>query len=429
MLSTNRGAVKTTVSVRSLKYRSHETIGYVAVRTQSIPTITRWFFLLFSFTLPFEAADLGFMSGSLSIPKISGFLFIISYLCYYNPLFWRQRTLPAIPTVLWWFLGYLVIYILNGLFISEEDFMSGFFSRLFTLVQLMVMFWIASRLLQEDKIAKGFLLAYSLGSVALALGSILDLPGFSETLDVRRGRSTALGDDPNNLAVLMAMAAVILIGLRLYKIHTRTISKTLLTVMTLPLFTVIVNSGSRSGVAAFMIGCSAYLMPIWYSKRRLAALVFATLGVVVLLYMVTTNPYFLERWQETYYEGNLAGREHITRVAIEMIAERPIFGWKPIELWHELNFRLGKWGERDAHNLFLHLLLEVGVVGAVPFFVGLWLCGLAAYKARNGTLGVLPLALLLTTLAANMALTHLTRKPFWLALALSAAAASTARRS
>lgn len=414
------------VSGRPLRTAFPTRVRYVAVPTESVPTAVRWSFLLFALTLPFEAADLGFMSGSLSLGKISGLIFIASYFLYHNPLS-QKRTFPPVPYAIWWFLGYVAIYALNGLFIPEQ-FVSEFFTRLITLVQLMVLLWIASSLLKEEKMARGFLLTYSMASVVLALAIILRLPGFAEIIAAREERVTALGNDPNNLAVLMALAAVMLIGLYLNMAFRHLRSKIVLLVLTLPLLVLIVSTGSRTGVVAFMIGCSVYLLPLWRSKRRLAAVALAILGIIAMVYTASSNPDFLERWHQAYYEGNLAGRQNIFSAAFEMFLERPIFGWKPIELWHELGFRRGIWRELDAHNLFLHLLLEVGVVGAIPFLVGLWLCGWAAWRARTGNLGLLPLALLLTTLAANMALTDLTRKPMWFVLALTLAAASAVAR-
>jgi O-antigen ligase len=115
--------------------------------------------------------------------------------------------------------------------------------------------------------------------------------------------------------------------------------------------------------------------------------------------------------------------------ALTMIAERPIVGWGPVEFQHELARRLGiRWGQKDAHNLYTHLLLEVGIVGAVPFLIGLFLCVRAAWQGRSGNLGLMPLACLMTILAANMFLTHLARKPLWLVLALALAAEPLASR-
>jgi O-antigen ligase len=80
----------------------------------------------------------------------------------------------------------------------------------------------------------------------------------------------------------------------------------------------------------------------------------------------------------------------------------------------------------DAHNLFLSMLMEVGVVGTIPFLVGLWLCFRAAWIARRGDLGLMPLALLVAVLTVNMGIPALLWKPFWLIMGLTLAAASTA---
>jgi len=65
----------------------------------------------------------------------------------------------------------------------------------------------------------------------------------------------------------------------------------------------------------------------------------------------------------------------------------------------------------------------------VPFVIGLALCVACAWKARAGTFGNLPFALLMTTLSANLTQTYLTRKPQWLILALAVAAVAEARQT
>ena len=412
-----------TVGGRALQSTLPTRVRYVAVPAEGIPIAIRWSFLLFVFTLPFEATPL---FGSLSLARISGLLFAGLYFLYHNPLT-QKRSLPAVPPVMWWFLGYVAIYVLNVFFVPEE-FASDFFTRLLTLVQLLVVFWLTSALLEKEEMARSMLLSYSIASAILALGILFRLPGLSETIEETGGRVTALGENPNTLATLMALAAVILMGLRLNKAFRHFVSKTLLVVLTLPLLVVMVSTGSRAGVGAFIIGCSVFLSPNLRSKRTLTAIILGIIGIVAIVYLAASNPDFAERWYQTYYEGNLAGRDYITYSAIEMFLERPIFGWQPIEFWHELGFRVGIWGEKDTHNLFLHLLLEVGVVGTIPFLVGLWLCALAAWRARAGNLGLLPFALLLTILAANMTHTGLTWKPLWLILALTVASATGAER-
>jgi O-antigen ligase len=146
------------------------------------------------------------------------------------------------------------------------------------------------------------------------------------------------------------------------------------------------------------------------------------LAIVAVGYFISQNSTILTRLEQTYESGDLSGRLGIYTESIGMISERPIFGWRPVEFWYELGRRVhGYWGIRDAHNLYLHLLLEVGLAGAIPFVIGLWLSVRAAWRGRNGTFGLLPLALVLTLLASNMSGTDVARKQLWLVLAMAAA--------
>ncbi len=113
-----------------------------------------------------------------------------------------------------------------------------------------------------------------------------------------------------------------------------------------------------------------------------------------------------------------------------MISEKPLLGWRPVVLWYELGTRTrSPFIVRDAHNLFLHLLLEVGLLGAMPFLIGLGLCVRAAWTARVRSLGLFPLVWLITMIAANMSDTMLSTKSLWLVLILSLAlGASTVKQ-
>ena len=72
--------------------------------------------------------------------------------------------------------------------------------------------------------------------------------------------------------------------------------------------------------------------------------------------------------------------------------------------------------------------MEVGIVGAVPFLIGLWLCGKGAWTARNRNLGLLPLALLVTSLAAGMGSNTIYSKALWLVVAVTVATRGERKR-
>jgi O-antigen ligase len=358
---------------------------------------------------------------------MTGLLFFGSYVFNYNPFF-NKRSFAPIPRAMWWFLGYVAVYAINFLFIPE-DIASEVVIRLITLVQLIVLFWIASSLLEQEKMARSVLLGYVVATSILAVGILVGLPGFStpSQVAVDDGRQTGLGWTPNSLGTMMALVALMLIGLLLNSPMSQ-VRRLLLLSLMLPLLGMMVGAGSRAGVGGFVIGCAVYALPFLRQKRRLLAMILAIVGVAALGYMVAKNPDFLERW-ESASEGDLATRETIYPAAMEMILERPVFGWQPTEFSYELGRRLAvPSGRRDTHNLYLWVLLEVGLIGAIPFLVGLWVCALAAWRARTGYWGLLPMSLLLAVLAANMTHTYLVDKTHWLIFALAVATAGSVTR-
>jgi O-antigen ligase len=368
------------------------------------------------------------MGGSLSIAKLAGFLFFGFYFLHHGSPF-GQRSLPRIPAAMWWFLVFLAVYTLNWALLGSAEFQGEFVPSIFQLVQLIVLFWICSDLLKDERTARSALLAYTIAAAIFALGIILKVPGFYD--EGGEGRTSGMGENPNAVAGNSAMAILMIFGLFLYRRYRYTsLKKLFLIILSLPLFAAIVLSGSRGGVLAFLMGGMVYLFPYRRSKRVLAGIFIATLAISAVLYFVATNSDFLERWNRTYYEGSLEGREDIFAVAAEMISERPILGWQPIDYYYELGRRIGGVyfsKGRDAHNLFLTVLLQVGVIGAIPFLVGLWSCGQSAWRARLGNLGLLPLSLLFCDLAVSMSGTSLLLKSHWLILALTLAAAPTVR--
>jgi O-antigen ligase len=390
-----------------------------------IPAIVRWSFIGFIGTMPLEAADLPITSSTFSVARLSGLVFFSSYLFFYNPLS-GKRPFPPVPAPLSWFLVYLLVSAANGIFLDGVHYRQ-FVSIFLTLVQLMLLFWISSSLLRVETLARRALLAFAFGAVICAVGALAGLPGFATVITSRVGeRVTAMDFNPNYLAYTMALAAVILIGTALEVKVRYAWMKGLWIAPVLPLLALMVRSGSRTGVAAFAIGFVACVLPNRQSRRRLIVIFLSVFVGASLIYLVLQHPTVLSRFQQSY-EGNLAGRQLIIPASLDMILQQPVFGWQPVAYWEELARRVGQvWGVKDAHNLFFHLLLEVGLLGAVPFLIGLWLCFTGAWKARAGKFGNLPFALLAMTLSANLTHTYLGRKPQWLILAFAVAAAATA---
>ncbi|MGH7828205.1 MAG: O-antigen ligase family protein [Candidatus Binatia bacterium] len=394
---------------------------------REIPKIVRWSLIAFSATLPFEAADLGFASSSFSLAKLAGLGFLGAYFFHYNPVSGKRRC-PPISAPLWCFLVYLGVYLANGFFLNHVYF-GQFVSIFLTLAQLALLFWICSSLFRNESLARGVLIAYALAAVASSLGTLLHVPGFSTVIDTRMGaRVTSLEFNPNFLAYSLALAAIILAGFALDMSGRWSGKKIFLMCLILPPLAMIVRTGSRAGLAAFAIGFAICALFSRQSHRKFALVALCIFVGAALAYLMIQNQTALARIQQAY-SGNLASRWEILSASLGMALERPLLGWQPVAQWTELGRRVGLiWGVKDAHNLVFHLLLEAGLVGAVPFLIGLYLCARNAWRARSGRLGILPFALILAALSANLTHTYLTRKPQWLVLALGVAAGTAGQR-
>jgi O-antigen ligase len=389
----------------------------------AVPKSVRYCFLLFVLTIPFDDLEVPYVtSGKFSLINLSGLLFFGSYL-FHVVIF--GKSLPGVPVAIRWFIAYLVIYTVVGLMIDEEPGWA-YLLGLAILIQLLGFFWCAADLLKDERLAKSCLLVFALACVILAAGSLLNLPGF--VLEVR-DRTRALGMNPNRVALLMLPAAIILPCFCLSETRWPRRRKLFLLCLTLPVFACLVSTGSRAGVGAFMIGASIFLLARGGVKQKLAASLIAGLGIAAVLLLLLANPTASRRWVNLFEEGDTAGRDAIWGAALEMIGEKPILGWGRTSGFEELSRRIAKANERfSAHNFILHLLIEVGIVGTFTFLVGLGFCLRAAWKARAGPLGILPLTLLLSLLAMMITHTGFMAKQFWLFLALALAAGATVKR-
>ena len=310
----------------------------------------------------------------------------------------------------------------------SEEFTFWVIVRFLTLAQLVMFFFLASALFKNPRVTRNALLAYALSSVILGVGVLMELPIFAEAITTKftQGRLTLVGMNANTLATLACLGVLILIGLFRSDLIQRTFFKLLLLTFAVPPLLLAVKTGSRGGIASLVIALAVHLIPSWYVKKTFSKILLAVAAMACITYMAASSDLLSERW-ENVLEGRLAGRESFIPVTIDMILEKPLLGWYPIQFWHELGERTSGRGEtKDAHNLFLHLLLEVGMLGTLPFLIGLWFCWRAAWQARKGPCRLLPLSAFVFALLSSMTHTDLALKYFWFILAFAVASSSSA---
>jgi O-antigen ligase len=377
--------------------------GQAEVKTAPIITII---YVIFIFSIPFETlwAEEG---GSLTVAKIIGYVLIAA--CFLQP----KRCFKIPPKAVWWFALYFVFYIVIGLFQSElfyRELMSGAFK----IAQMLVLLWISFNLMKDKKFAEIALLSLA---ISCAVISILQIWGITATPNLDYSRTSILRENPNVAGNLLGIGAVVMISFVLRKdLSLKTRFIVLCTVLSV--LWNIVHTGSRGALVALTAGILIYALFEGSMKTKVRNAIIVLLCFGALFWFSVQYESALSRWQKTVVYGSLAGREFIYPNALTMILERPIAGWGPIVHYHELGSRLGE-VTTDTHNLILWVLTEVGVIGSVPFILGLLLCFRSAWIAMKRDHNSVPLALLTTTLVTNMGSSWHYRKLFWVILALA----------
>jgi O-antigen ligase len=162
-------------------------------------------------------------------------------------------------------------------------------------------------------------------------------------------------------------------------------------------------------------------------------LIIAILAAAALSAAVYRSGSMVKRYQKTFETGSMSGREQIYPEAWQMFADRPLFGWGPIDANFELGTRTAGYtiGQhnadgisanpaRETHNLVLEVLTSMGIVGAMPIFLCVALSVLTAGFARTGPRGTAPFTLVMVVLIMSMNINWAASKQLWIVLAYAA---------
>lgn len=383
-----------------------------------VSPIIRVAFYLFVLAIPFETAFMESASSIGTVPMMMGIAFVGTALLQPRICFKRP------PAAFWCFAGYIFVCLILGM-TQNLIYAREVVTRLLTLIQLLLLMWISFNLFKYPEICKGALLSLV---AACSVLSIFMLTG-TATVDSGQGRSTLFGDHVNTLATMLALGLIALVGL-MYGRNRVERNMAILAWILFPLIgTALIMTGSRGRLIGLVFGL--FLLVImkdggWGTKLKIGSV--AVLAIGFLISAALTNDAMRTRLERSLYEGDTAGRDQIMARAVDMFFEEPLLGWGPVRNHAELGSRVG-WSRRSAHNLYLSVLIETGLLGAIPFFAGLFLVVKAAWKARIGIEGALPMAILGCLLVMNLSGTWHIRKLFWLILAYALASAWSARET
>lgn len=397
---------------------------------RAVNPLVRYALYVFVFSLLFEWPD---RPIPMEVPTLIGFIYLAFTLlqpkvCY-----------RCFPKGMWFYVIYLCYLALLCSFVSHKD---DAMKHLTLMVQIFFLMWSGYNLMRYERIMKTVLVTLVISCSAI---SVMQLVGIATTdyYDFYIGsRRSVLGQNPNNMANNISIGLAALMGFAFG--HNKTSSRAkyiLLASLAAIMVGAIFNTGSRGALLAFGIGFAAFAIrgkTLW-AKAKSLILVLAALGGLVLAVLQT--PSMTSRFKQTVDEDNtnmnMAGREKIFPAAWNMFKERPLIGWGPVDNKYELGKRvlivkdlsihtrsLSYKGIEDPHNMLLDALTSTGLFGTIPLVIFIILCFLAAWRARQGFQGALPLVMVITVILINMSGNWIASKLDWLMMAYALASAS-----
>lgn len=385
-----------------------------AERTMSaVNPIVRAAFYLFVASIPFELPK---SPLPLEVPTLTGTLLLLVTVLDLRACYRR------VPAALVCFLAWFAILGVQAVVTTTHPNEAVKFLAL--TFQLLLLFWVTANLLGDERTLRGTLWTLVAACTARAFVQVTGLAATSRAVWTGGERVSAFGQNPNLSAIIMASGMAAVVALLVVRRPQLPRVGVLAVPAALLLGFAIIQTGSRGGLAC----AGAGIVVLLFSGRTFAArLRNGLLGLVAvggLLAAAFASKTMHNRMVANQQVNYFAGRERIYPAVLDMIREKPLTGWGPVENQYEIAARIREKHrpKRDAHNLVLELLSSTGMIGALPFLMGLLLCVDGAWRARHGALGLLPLAITVTALTGTISGTWIASKILWLALGIALAA-------
>jgi O-antigen ligase len=359
-------------------------------------------------SIPFEYPD---RSIPLEIPTLTGAVFLFGTLLH------PRRCYGRISAPVLWFGVYLLGFLLSSLAGGEHT--AEAFSEFIVVLQGILVLLAAGNLMQEQRVATR---AMSTFVVACSVRASLPFVGFAKTSSaVWTGgeRVSALGQNANSAAMILAAGMVALIGLAFAQQRKGLPRVILAAALGALIGFAVLETGSRGGLLSLLGGMLVFGLAADGMRLRVRNALIGGVAISLLIVGTLHLPMMKNRLEDSMRNGNMAGREQLYPALWGMFLAKPVLGWGPVTNTFELAARIGERERpaRAAHNIVLELLTATGVVGAVPFLIGAWLCVGDAWRARRGPHAVLPLALCCSVFLSNMSGDWIASKLIWVVLA------------
>jgi O-antigen ligase len=371
--------------------------------------LLRWALYGFIFSLPFDAPG----RLPLELTTITGAGFLAATLLQPRLCYGRR------PGAFWLLLAYLYAYWIAYVAGGARFFSDAVHSTLFY-VQGLLIFCACFNLMRDPRIARRVLL--TLG-IAVAILAVMTIFGIGKAYDTESGRAMVFGQNSNRAARVLCAGLLIFVGLVYGRPHRALRPSWIAWPVAAAIGLAMIMGGSRGGMIALAVGLWMFSFSGSTLGVRIRNMAVALVAITLAAWGAMQSPVMRERIEKAQ-GGSMAGREVIFPTALKMFKDRPVIGWGP-QNQYVLAVRLGLPPRlhftRDTHMLFLEVLTATGVLGAIPYFTGLWLCCWAAWKARRGIEGILPAAQMAALMVGNLSGNYIQLKLQWVLLAYALA--------
>lgn len=331
---------------------------------KTIIRLKRIFLLIFVFSIPFEYWDPIGISSFFSVTKMAGFGYAaVSFLTIRDSFDTRMFRYVRYLLVFWIWLVILSMY--NYIGTNNQSIFN------LTLFQNIIFYWLVASDLKKGNIKiKSLMLAFVasviLMNVLLSMGI-----GIGEEFVEDVSRITFFGNNPNIVGLLSGLAIVFSLFFMLNPQESYG-KKSYLFLLVIPVFVnLLMQSGSRGALitTAFSVGVM-FIMNKTVSYKKILQYGLFVIAVTYFMDQLVESQLMYKRITQFIEEGNTAGRGDIWKSVIDISIQRPLIGYGTTGFENEMVSLFGR--HKDAHNLFLYILVTTGFLGLSLFMYFLY---------------------------------------------------------
>jgi len=212
-------------------------------------------------------------------------------------------------------------------------------------------------LFQKESNAKIYAINISIAAFILSLISIIQmLLALSTDIEFR---ATAVFANPNTLAIIL----VLTIPCLLYVRENHLVPKLYGILSTISIVTGIICTVSRKGVITMiLVFCLHSIL-----KKQYKRLIYLIIAGIIVGAVVSNFTVISGRFERTEMTGAFESKWEMTYAGLKMFIKSPVYGlgyegYK--DHYHEYFFKNARY---DAHNMFITVLANFGIIGLIPF--------------------------------------------------------------